>query len=179
MSMTGSSEKSPGQSRFDEESVTLLNQRTPAGRAFSSANKKFQLALQWCPDCHREQYPPAVVCGSCLGSKIRFRVSTGKGQLLARSHLSHSLLPCFQKRIAETPWLMGSIKLHSGPVVLAHLGDRTLRAHDNVHVFTYGQDKTSAVLIAVSAQEQIPTLDAQRSAVSRLFLDTGVNPEKD
>ncbi|MDA9721742.1 hypothetical protein N9U55_00490 [Luminiphilus sp.] len=74
---------------------------------------------------------------------------------------------------------MGSIKLHSGPVVLAHLGDHTLQAHDNVHVFTYSQAKTSAVLIAVSAEEQIPTLDKQRSAVSRLFLDTSVNPEKD
>jgi uncharacterized OB-fold protein len=178
--MTGLSEGHSGPSQLLDESLALLNHRTPIGRAFSAANTAFHLALQWCPDCEREQYPPAEVCGGCLGTDIQFRISTGKGQLLSRTELSHSLIPYFQHRmLLDGRWLVGLIRLDSGPIVFAHLSDGAFRTQDRVQVFTYNHPRLETMLIAMPAAECPVTTGEQCSVISRLSLDRGVNPAKD
>ena len=62
-------------------------QRTILGKEFSAVNLPSELSLQHCLECGLPQYPPAELCGNCLSPKLRYRETTGEGELLAVSEL--------------------------------------------------------------------------------------------
>lgn len=145
--------------------------RTALGQAFSAVNLSTSLMLQKCLACGRERYPSTEICGHCLSSGWLFEAVSGSGTLLATTELRHSLWEYFKRRILKQPWFIGSVRLDSGPTVIAHLGDTSLAAGDRVEVFSHRDVSLSAVMIAV-AESEAPLPLAERSAcVSRLGLD--------
>lgn len=75
------------------------------------------LELQVCRQCAKVQYPAREVCHDCLGSELEWQAVDGTGELLSWCRLHASLEPWFQQRL---PWIIVSVRLHTGPVVLAH-----------------------------------------------------------
>ena len=146
-------------------------QRTPMGAQFSAANLPCALAMQHCTACGHIQYPPTELCGECLEDSLVYRETDGSGVLLAKSELHHSLWEYFKRRLTAHSWVMGSVKLDAGPVVLLHIGDSTLTPGDRVTVFSHSDASKSAVLIAVAEGTDVTTAKARRTLVAGLGLD--------
>ena len=146
-------------------------QRTALGQQFTAANLPVSLSMQVCTACEHHQYPPAELCGHCLGDTLRYREVDTAGQLLSRSELHHSLWEFFKRRIRTKPWPIGSVKLHSGPVVIGHLGEDTLQTGDDVAVFSHSDASQASVLIIVSAATRIATPEQREHIVAALSLE--------
>lgn len=121
--------------------------RTRLGRKMSDLASPGELYLQCCDHCATAQYPPREVCRSCLSDSLTWRLVEPRGTVLASSTLHRSLDPWFSKR---TPWLMGSVALDCGTVVLAHLADNVATAGSPAWVFSLKDTSGQAVLVAVS-----------------------------
>ena len=74
--------------------------------------------LQHCGNCAAVQYPPREICHNCLSGTLNWQETNNLGTVLAGVALQRSLEPYFQ---SQTPWLLGSVKLDCGPVVLVQL----------------------------------------------------------
>lgn len=84
---------------------------------------------------------------------------------MASTELHHTLNPWFQ---ARSPWLMGSVKLGCGPLVLAHLDPRSSQSGTEVWVLSIKDASGQAVLVAVS---QVLALDQAGTHAQQLILD--------
>lgn len=80
-------------------------------------NEAGPLELQVCGNCAVVQYPDREVCRNCLSGELEWQVVDGAGELLSWTRLHASLEPWFQQRL---PWIVVSVRLRCGPVVLAH-----------------------------------------------------------
>ncbi len=76
------------------------------------------LTLQCCQECRAVNYPPRELCGHCLADALQWQQTTDTGEVLSVTQLHYSLEDNY---LPYLPWSVGSIKLHCGPVVLAHL----------------------------------------------------------
>jgi len=146
-------------------------QRTALGQQFTAANLPVSLSMQVCTACEHHQYPPAELCGNCLGDTLRYREIDTAGQLLSRSELHHSLWEFFKRRISTKPWPIGSVKLRCGPVIIGHLGEGGLHAGDDVAVFSHSDASQAAVLIIVSRATPIATPAQRKDIITALCLD--------
>ena len=146
-------------------------QRSPLGAQFTAANLPTALALPCCNDCGHVQYPPTELCGQCLGDALVYRSVPTDGTVLATTRLRHSLWEYFKRRLTQTPWIMGSIKLDAGPVVLAHIADDQLQTGDRVNVFSHTDASQQAVLIATAHSTDTSTAALRRDIVSAMALD--------
>ena len=95
-----------------------LTLRSRAGRLLQQHSVRGELILQQCRCCDTVQYPPREVCGNCLADELPWQGQASGGTLLAGSALHHSLEPWFRSQL---PFLLCSVKLDCGPVVLAQL----------------------------------------------------------
>lgn len=146
-------------------------QRTPLGMQFSAANLPVALAMQHCRACGHVQYPPTELCGECLEDALVYREIGGEGRLLARTELHHSLWEYFKRRLRQQPWVMGSVKLSTGPVVFAHLATCSLQPGDAVTVFSHTDASQAMVLIAVDPNTDVQSAAARKSIATSLGLD--------
>ncbi len=146
-------------------------QRTSLGAQFSAANLSSSLAMQHCTHCGYVQYPPTELCGRCLEDALVYRDTIGTGVLLARTELHHSLWEFFKRRLQQGTWVMGSVKLDAGPVVLLHIGDIRLKPRDRVIVFSHSDNSQSVVLIAVPEDCDITESSTRHEIVGSLGLD--------
>lgn len=145
------------------EQATPPAARTHLGTAMTTATAAGSLCLQCCEQCGTVQYPPREVCSNCLSGELSWREVNPAGTVLASSELHHALEPWFKER---TPWLMGSIKLDCGPVVLAHLTDQVAVAGSPVWVLGIKDTSGQAVLVGTS---NTLTLEQAHSQGSQLF----------
>ncbi|MFK8050547.1 MAG: Zn-ribbon domain-containing OB-fold protein [Halioglobus sp.] len=121
--------------------------RTHLGRAMTGAITPNSLHLQQCQQCKTVQYPPREVCVSCLSDDLPWREVDPAGTVQASSQLHHCLEPYFS---ARKPWLMGSVKLDCGPVVLAHIDPQVCDAGCRVWVLSVADASEEAVLTAIA-----------------------------
>lgn len=75
------------------------------------------LVLQVCEQCGTVQYPAREVCRNCLGGELTPGPVDGGGTVVSWCRLHASLEAEFRDRL---PMLVASIRLTTGPVVLAH-----------------------------------------------------------
>ncbi len=95
----------------------------------AAAEGRFE--LQVCEDCQTVQYPPREACVHCLGSRLKWRLQTGHGKLLARTTLHHSNDLFFRERL---PWQLGLVQLDAGPTLVVHLhGDVAAASQQPTH----------------------------------------------
>jgi NAD(P)-dependent dehydrogenase (short-subunit alcohol dehydrogenase family)/uncharacterized OB-fold protein len=90
--------------------------RTAQGLTAAAAEGRF--ALQTCADCGTIVYPPRDACPACLSPRLPFTDVDGRGSLVAETTVRVSSDPYFRER---TPWRIGTVRLDSGPVLVAHL----------------------------------------------------------
>jgi len=152
-------------------------QRSPLGAQFTAANLPTALALQCCDACGHVQYPPTELCGQCLDDSLVYRQVGTEGTLLATTALNHSLWEYYKRRLTQNPWLIGSIALDAGPVVLAHIGENTLKSGERVNVFSHTDASQQAVLVAVAASTDMSTPMARRNIVAGMALDVPAHKE--
>jgi uncharacterized OB-fold protein len=103
------------------------------------------IALGVCRDCKAVQYPPREVCARCLSDALESRQLEAQGTVLACASIHRSLEPRFAARL---PLAIGSVKLDSGPVVIAFLDSETRQAGKRV-VLEARQEDGKVVLHAV------------------------------
>ena len=145
--------------------------RSVCGSQFSAANLPGILQLQNCTDCGHVQYPPAELCGACLGSTLIYRETACTGTLLAQSQLHHSLWEYFKRRIKRAPWPIATVQLDVGPVAIVHLTGLDLDTGDRVKVFSHSDASRSVVLIAVPAATDITTPELRQAVIVEIQLD--------
>ena len=119
--------------------------RTDLGRAQTAAAVVGKLILQHCGVCAAVQYPPREVCHNCLSEVLRWQETDNLGTVLAAVALQRSLEPYFQ---AQTPWLLGSVKLDCGPVVLLQLSADCRKTGSRVLVTQHIDASGEAILVA-------------------------------
>ncbi|MFT5332371.1 MAG: putative OB-fold protein [Halioglobus sp.] len=127
--------------------LTPPSARTHLGLQMTAALGSNELQLQCCEDCTTVQYPPREVCSACLSDSLTWQAVDPAGSVMASTTLHHCLDPWFSER---TPWLMGSIKLDCGPVVLAHLTADVHKATTPVWIVSIEDPSGQAVLVAVA-----------------------------
>lgn len=120
--------------------------RTHLGHAMKGAITPNTLHLQQCQECKTVQYPPREVCVSCLSDDLPWSEVDPAGTVQASTQLHHCLEPYFS---ARKPWLVGSIKLDCGPLVLAHLAQETSDAQSRVWVVGVTDAAEEAVLVGI------------------------------
>ena len=76
------------------------------------------LTLQCCGQCQQVNYPPRELCGNCLADSLQWQRVDNSGIVQSVAQLHYSLEPAYAEHL---PWIVASIKLDCGPVVLAHL----------------------------------------------------------
>lgn len=137
-----------------------LNSTPPGARTVlghqlaEAATHEHALVLQTCERCHAVQYPPREVCKDCLGDKLNWVPVDNRGKVISRVELQHSLADFFQKRL---PWVIGSVKLDCGPVVMVHMAADILNSGVAVKVFAHADASGAAVLVAVNETAELAT----------------------
>ena len=121
-----------------------MKHRTPPDQALNAAQRENanELVLQCCRQCARVQYPPRQVCGTCLSNQLQWQAVDNSGELLVGNALHNSLEPQFQQQL---PWLLASVKLDVGPVVLVH-NKAARKAGERVQVCAVQHDDGSVLL---------------------------------
>ena len=119
--------------------------RTDLGRAQTAVAVAGKLMLQHCGICAAVQYPPREICCNCLSDALRWQETDNLGTVLAAAALQRSLEPYFQ---AQTPWLLGSVKLDCGPVVLLQLTADCAMTGSRVQVTQLIDASGEAILVA-------------------------------
>lgn len=133
--------------------------RTVMGQKLTQvSSQEHPLVLQTCEHCLAVQYPPREVCRECLSHQIAWRPVEIGGTLMSRVALAHSLNDFFQRRL---PWVIGSIKLDCGPLVMAHIANDLDKSGLRAKVFAHADVSGTAVLVAVSEAAEVNTI-AQR-----------------
>ena len=107
----------------------------------------------FCAACGRAQYPDREVCGQCLGGELGPQVVDGAGELLSWTRLHASLEPVFRDRL---PWLVASVRLRAGPVVLAHWAGAEPVIGQPVQVAMLRDPADREVLVAIAAGGEWP-----------------------
>ncbi len=134
--------------------------RTPRGEDFTAANLGVALSMQVCTDCGSINYPPRELCGQCLADALLWKPVDDSGTLLQAVELHHSLWEFFKRRLKNSSWPIATVKMHSGPVVFAHLAAHlfdlggsasALSSGSELKVFSFTDSGRQAVLIAVPA----------------------------
>ncbi|MBL8324092.1 MAG: SDR family NAD(P)-dependent oxidoreductase [Rubrivivax sp.] len=127
--------------------------------SLTAAAAEGRFELQRCEDCGAVQYPPREACHRCTSARLKWRVQSTGGRLLALTTLHHSNDLFFRERL---PWRLGLVQLDAGPTVVAHLhGDVQLeRPHGDagpasvrVRLSARLDRAGRAVLIALPEQE--------------------------
>ncbi|HEU5294754.1 MAG TPA: SDR family NAD(P)-dependent oxidoreductase [Burkholderiaceae bacterium] len=90
--------------------------RIALGLTAAAAMGRFE--LQQCDECGQVLYPPREACPRCAGARLRWRQSSGGGELLAGTTLHHSNDLFFRERL---PWRLGLVRLDDGPTLMVHL----------------------------------------------------------
>ena len=142
-----------------QRSSTPPGARTEMGRLLSAANEQdHALVLQTCQHCQTVQYPPREVCKNCLSGVLRWTPVNNHGTVMARVELQHSLNNFFQQRL---PWVIGTIKLDCGPVIMVHMASALEKKDLKVKVFAHADASGAVALVAVSDTTELATA-AQR-----------------
>ena len=106
-------------------------QRSRVALGLTSAAAVGRFELQVCQDCGAVQYPPREACHKCLSVRLRWRLQSGEGELLAETTLFHSHSEFFRERL---PWRLGMVRLDCGPTVITHLHGQVAGAPARVRV---------------------------------------------
>ncbi|MEM7269665.1 MAG: SDR family NAD(P)-dependent oxidoreductase [Pseudomonadota bacterium] len=128
--------------------------RSRAALGLSAAAAEGRFMLQVCEDCGTPQYPPRDACRQCLGTDLRWRDVSPKGDLLAETTVRTSTKLFFRER---TPWRTGSVRLDAGPVIIAHVHGDCAR-HGRVEIRNMLDRAGQAVLVAMP-EEATPNME--------------------
>ena len=83
------------------------------------AASRNMFSLQQCSACHRFQYPPREVCGTCLSDRIQWREQAQwPGRVRALTVLRHSHLPEWAPCL---PVSIGLVEVGEGVMVVSFL----------------------------------------------------------
>lgn len=142
--------------------------RTALGQKMTDATKQeHALVLQTCQQCHAVQYPPREVCRDCLSDKLSWTAVDMHGTVVSRVALQHSLNDFFLQRL---PWVIASVKLDCGPMVMVHMTADLCEHEQRVKVFAHADSSGAAVLVAVSEAVDVATEQQRRQYMQTLDL---------
>ena len=122
--------------------------RVALGLTAAAALGRFE--LQQCRACGTVQYPPREACHKCLSVDLAWRAQPQGGELLSATVLHHSNDLFFRERL---PWRLGLVRLDCGPMVVAHLHERTAAAPSRVRVAAKLDRAGQAVMVALPSEE--------------------------
>jgi NAD(P)-dependent dehydrogenase (short-subunit alcohol dehydrogenase family)/uncharacterized OB-fold protein len=124
-----------------------VRSRTALGLTAAAVEGRFQ--LQVCAECATVIYPPRDACPRCLSARLPFRDVDNRGTLLVETTIRTSTDVYFRERM---PWRIGTVKLDTGPSVVAHLhGD--LREGQRTRLQLKLDKSGQAVVIALPAED--------------------------
>src|SRR5436305_9323048 len=127
----------------------------PASRSrvalrLTAAAAEGRFELQTCFDCGAVQYPPRSACVKCLSHRLEWREVDDGGELIAETVLHHSNELYYRQRV---PLRLGTVRLHAGANLLAHVHGDCARAPSPVRVRAHLDRSGQAVLIALPRED--------------------------
>ena len=132
--------------------------RTPLWQPVNDAAVNKEFVLQVCSACRTLQYPPREVCERCLHHELLWETADPAGTVLAHTALHTSIEPYFRDR---APWPIATVKLDSGPVIVAHLADDCQEIGKRVRLLNRLDISAAAVFIAIAEDAKDAKLDKQ------------------
>ena len=70
-----------------------------------------ELRYQFCLDCQKAFFYPRTVCPNCLSEKVEWRVSSGRGEIYARTVVRRGPGASFARRV---PYVVALVDLEEG-----------------------------------------------------------------
>ncbi len=131
-------------------------ERTAMWQPVNEAAVNGEFVLQVCAACGTIQYPPREVCERCLHHELDWKTADPAGAVLAHTTLHTSIEPYFRER---APWPIGSIKLDSGPLVVAHLAGDCTTVGKRVRLLNRLDISGAAVFIAIAEDSDGSSLE--------------------
>jgi len=92
---------------------------TEASEPFWNATREQVLVLPWCTDCDRPFWFPREVCPRCLGSKIEWRPSPGRGQVYAHT-VEHKPV-MLDAVFGDAPYCIALVQLDEGVRMMSNV----------------------------------------------------------
>ena len=114
--------------------------------AWAGVMREGGLTLPVCRKCSTVQYPLRDVCVQCLSDELEWAQVDNTGEVLAITVLHYSLEEKFKSQL---PLHVASVKLASGPVVMA-FGDPALKAGQEVSVVNRKTGEAEVSLFALA-----------------------------
>ncbi|MGZ3410931.1 MAG: SDR family NAD(P)-dependent oxidoreductase [Xanthobacteraceae bacterium] len=144
-------------------------------RRLTSAAARGAFELPVCQDCGAVQYPVREVCVSCLSDNLRWEKAAADGTVLSVTAIRHATDPYFQ---ARRPLAMGSVKLDTGPVVIARFPLGDVKSGDRVEIRNELDRSGEAILVATPARSKTKEAvlsDPNREIAGKVVLITGAD----
>jgi uncharacterized protein len=77
-----------------------------------------ELRLQRCGDCGRYVFYPRSVCPHCLGERLEWVPTSGRGRVYSHTIVRRAMNPAFA---AEVPYVFAIVELDEGPRVTTNI----------------------------------------------------------
>lgn len=126
-------------------------ERGPVALHLTSAAAGRALRLPVCQACSHVTYPPEEICGACLSGDVNWQAVPAQGELLADTRIHRSLGRYFEIR---PPHAIALVRLDAGPVLQAHLADKSLEPGARVAVLAHLDDAGQGVFSAVRPEHE-------------------------
>ena len=77
-----------------------------------------EIRLQRCADCHRFVFYPRSVCPYCLGERLEWVSTSGRGRVYSYTLVRRAMNPAFA---ADVPYVFAIVELDEGPRVTTNI----------------------------------------------------------
>ena len=86
---------------------------------FWSACKEHRLTMQYCVDCHHQQYPPVTFCEKCRSAKTSWGDVSGRGKVYSWIVVRHPIPSDVFGDVV--PYVVALIELEEGPRMASNI----------------------------------------------------------
>ena len=91
---------------------------TPLARPFWQGTREHELRLQRCRACGSFQFPPQVLCRSCLTEEQDWTVTSGNATVYSFVVQHRPATPAF---VDDVPYVVAVVELDEGPLMLTNI----------------------------------------------------------
>ena len=91
---------------------------TALARPFWEGTREHELRLQRCRACGSYQFPPQVLCRTCLAEELDWTATNGKATVYSFVVQHRPATPAF---VDDVPYVVAVVELDEGPLMLTNI----------------------------------------------------------
>lgn len=93
---------------------------TQEARPYWEGCRRNKLLIQRCLDCGQHQFYPRIYCTRCMGDRIEWIETQGKGHVISYTVVRRAISPAYA---GDVPYIVALIQLEEGPTMMSNIID--------------------------------------------------------